>query len=88
MDQDNSSDDADPDATTSISKRYVYTNDVLAVVLLGSLPGIIILGGVQEVALDAIPDTWALSYLVVVTTAAVWTFGGGALQTVMDNLSK
>jgi|APHM01.1.fsa_nt_gi hypothetical protein len=78
----------DSESTTSISKRYVYTNDVLAGILLSSLPVIIILGATQTISLGSVPDTWALSYLVVEITAAVWTFGGGALQTVMDNLSK
>lgn len=81
-------DNNDAGSTTSISRRYVYTNDLLAVILLSSLPGIILLGAIQRLALNAIPETWALAYLVVVTTASVWTFGGGALQTVMDNLSK
>jgi hypothetical protein len=85
--KEDSSDEA-PESTTSISKRYIYTNDILAVILLSSLPVLITAGATRAVALNTLPDTFGLSYLVVVTTAAVWTFGGGALQTVMDNLSK
>jgi len=70
----------EPESTTSVSRRWVYTNDILAGLLLGSLPVLTGLGSTQILALSSIPDSWRLAYLVIVGTAAVWTFGSEALE--------
>jgi len=68
------------ESTTSVSRRWLYTNDLLAGLLLGSLPILTALGSTQILALTSIPNSWRLAYLVVVGTAAVWTFGSEALE--------
>jgi len=68
------------DSTTSVSRRWLYTNDVLAGLLLGSLPILTALGSTGVLALTSIPNSWRLAYLVIVGTAAVWTFGSEALD--------
>jgi len=69
--------DSDPESesTTSVSRRWVYTNDLLAGLLLGSLPILTALGSTQVLALTSIPNSWRVAYLVVAGTAAVWSFG-------------
>ncbi len=71
---------SESESTTSVSRRWLYTNDVLAGLLLGSLPVLTALGSTQILALTSIPNSWRLAYLVVVGTAAVWTFGSEALE--------
>jgi len=68
------------ESTTSVSRRWLYTNDVLAGLLLGSLPVLTALGSTQILALTSIPNSWRVAYLVVVGTAAVWCFGSEALE--------
>jgi len=72
--------ESDPESTTSVSRRWLYTNDVLAGLLLGSLPILTALGSTQVLALTSIPNSWRLAYLVITGTAAVWTFGSEALE--------
>jgi len=72
--------DPESESTTSVSRRWVYTNDLLAGLLLGSLPILTALGSTQVLALTSIPNSWRLAYLVVVGTAAVWCFGSEALE--------
>jgi len=74
--------DSDPESesTTSVSRRWLYTNDVLAGLLLGSLPILTARGSTQILALTSIPNSWRLAYLVIVGTAAVWCFGSEALE--------
>jgi len=68
------------ESTTSVSRRWVFTNDLLAGLLLGSLPILTALGSTQVLALTSIPNSWRVAYLVVVGTAAVWCFGSEALE--------
>jgi len=68
------------ESTTSVSRRWIFTNDLLAGLLLGSLPILTALGSTQVLALTSIPNSWRLAYLVVVGTAAVWSFGAEALE--------
>jgi len=68
------------ESTTSVSRRWVYTNDLLAGLLLGSLPILTALGSTQILALTSVPNSWRVAYLVVVGTAAVWCFGSEALE--------
>jgi len=68
------------ESTTSVSRRWVFTNDLLAGLLLGSLPILTALGSTQVLALTSIPNSWRLAYLVITGTAAVWCFGSEALD--------
>jgi len=72
--------DPESESTTSVSRRWVYTNDLLAGLLLGSLPILTALGSTQVLALTSIPNSWRLAYLVITGTAAVWCFGSEALE--------
>jgi len=80
--ENNPATESDPssESTTSVSRRWIFTNDLLAGLLLGSLPILTALGGTQILALMSIPNSWRLAYLVVVGTAAVWCFGSEALE--------
>jgi len=73
-------DSDEPESTTSVSRRWIYTNDLLAGLLLSSLAILTGFGSTQVLALSSIPDSWRLAYLVIVGTAAVWTFGSEALE--------
>jgi len=70
----------DSESTTSVNRRWIYTNDFLAGLLLASLPVLTALGSAQILALTSIPNSWRLAYLVIVGTAAVWSFGAEALE--------
>jgi len=72
--------DPESESTTSVSRRWIYTNDFLAGLLLGSLPILTALGSTQVLALTSIPNSWRLAYLVITGTAAVWCFGSEALE--------
>jgi len=72
--------DPESESTTSVSRRWIYTNDFLAGLLLGSLPILTALGSTQVLALTSIPNSWRVAYLVIVGTAAVWSFGAEALE--------
>jgi hypothetical protein len=72
--------DTESESTTSVSRRWIYTNDLLAGLLLASLPILTALGSTQILALTSIPNSWRLAYLVIVGTAAVWCFGSEALE--------
>jgi len=72
--------DPESESTTSVSRRWLYTNDLLAGLLLGSLPILTALGSTQVLALTSIPNSWRLAYLVITGTAAVWSFGAEALE--------
>jgi len=72
--------DSESESTTSVSRRWVYTNDLLAGLLLGSLPILTALGSTQILALTSIPNSWRVAYLVIVGTAAIWSFGAEALE--------
>jgi len=77
--------DPEPESTTSVSRRWIYTNDALAGLLLSSLAILTGLGSTQILALSSIPDSWRLAYLAIVGTAAVWTFGSEALEAWRSN---
>jgi len=72
--------DPESESTTSVSRRWLYTNDLLAGLLLGSLPILTALGSTQILALTSIPNSWRVAYLVITGTAAVWCFGSEALE--------
>jgi len=76
----NNNTESESESTTSVSRRWVFTNDILAGLLLASLPILTALGSTQVLALSSIPNSWRLAYLAIVGTAAVWTFGSEALE--------
>jgi len=78
--ENNTATEPESESTTSVSRRWLYTNDLLAGLLLGSLPILTALGSTQILALTSIPNSWRVAYLVVVGTAAVWCFGSEALE--------
>jgi len=78
--ENNTATEPESESTTSVSRRWLYTNDLLAGLLLGSLPILTALGSTQILALTSIPNSWRLAYLVIVGTAAVWSFGAEALD--------
>jgi len=78
--ENNTATEPESESTTSVSRRWLYTNDLLAGLLLGSLPILTALGSTQILALTSIPNSWRLAYLVIVGTAAVWSFGAEALE--------
>jgi len=78
--ENNTATEPDSESTTSVSRRWLYTNDLLAGLLLGSLPILTALGSTQVLALTSIPNSWRLAYLVITGTAAVWCFGSEALE--------
>jgi hypothetical protein len=69
----------DPESTDSVSRRWQYTNDILAGLLLGSLAGLTAVGATSLIGLGQLPDLWVASYLAVSGTAAAWAFGSDAL---------
>jgi len=72
--------ESESESTTSVSRRWLYTNDILAGLLLTSLPILTALGSTQILALTSIPNSWRVAYLVITGTAAVWSFGAEALE--------
>jgi hypothetical protein len=72
-------DSDDPESTSSIAQRWLFTNDLLAFVLLTSLPMLTAMGATQVLALGQVPEAWVLAYLAITGTAAVWAFGADAL---------
>jgi len=78
--ENNTATEPESESTTSVSRRWLYTNDLLAGLLLGSLPILTALGSTQILALTSIPNSWRVAYLVIVGTAAVWSFGAEALE--------
>jgi hypothetical protein len=71
---------SDPESTSSIAQRWVFTNDLLAFILLSSLPMLTAAGATQVLALGQVPEAWVLAYLAITGTAAVWAFGADALE--------
>jgi hypothetical protein len=67
------------ESTDSVSRRYQYTNDILAALLLGSLAGLTAAGATSLIGLGELPDLWAGTYLAICGTAAAWTWGSDAL---------
>jgi len=72
--------ESESESTTSVSRRWIFTNDLLAGLLLGSLPILTALGSTQILSLASIPNSWQVAYLVITGTAAVWCFGSEALE--------
>jgi len=70
--------------TTKVGSRFLLTNDVLAGVLVSSLPLLIYLDALGEITLSAVPDSVVSGYLVAVGIAVVWTFGKDPLVAWME----
>jgi hypothetical protein len=74
--------DDDPESTSSISKRWVFTNDLLAFILLSSLPIVTAAGATQLLALGQVPALWEWTYATAVLVASVWAFGKSSVEAI------
>jgi hypothetical protein len=81
-------DSDDPESTSSISKRWLFTNDLLAFILLSSLPILTALGATQVLALGQIPALYSWTYATAVLVASVWAFGKSSVQAIAALRSK
>jgi hypothetical protein len=88
MDGSDSSTDDDPESTASISQRWIFTNDVLAFILLSSLPILTALGATQVLALGQVPALFAWTYATGILVASVWAFGKSSVEAVSSLRSK
>lgn len=77
------SDDTDA-TTTDVMARFAYTNDIVGVLLLASLPSLIGLAGAGLIDLAAVPQALMITYGVIVGADAVWMFGIDAVKTWTD----
>lgn len=78
---DSDQDDVDADgSTTSTSKRHWLTNDVLAYLLVGTFPAIVILASVDVVDLGAVPGEVLIAWIAFAGTAVVWAYGPEAIE--------
>jgi len=73
-------DDEAVTTTEGKRRRWWATNDVLAALLLGSLPVLIAGGGRGIVTLGSVPASWTATYLGVCGAAAAWVFGSAAVE--------
>lgn len=72
--------------TGLVMKRWLFTNDLLAGVLLVSLPVMIMLFGLDGlITAGNVPELLLISYIVVTGTAAVWAFGVEAVKAWRDS---
>jgi hypothetical protein len=83
-----SDESSDPESTSSISKRWVFTNDLLAFVLLASLPIVTAMGATQLLALAQVPAVWTYTYATAVLVASVWAFGKSSVEAISSLRSK
>jgi len=70
----------DDGETTDVQTRHPYTNDVLAGILVVSLPLVIGLAGAGHLDLTRVPVEVRLAYLTAGGVATVWAFGVAALK--------
>jgi hypothetical protein len=77
--------DPDSESTDSVARRWQYTNDALAGLLLGSLAGLTAIGATSLIGLGELPDLWMAAYLTVAGVAAAWAFGSDALAAWRSN---
>lgn len=66
--------------TTSVDTRWRWTNDILAGILVTSLPLIVGLAGGGVIDLTRVPVEVRLAYLTAGGVASVWAFGPSALK--------
>lgn len=67
-------------STTSIAKRFKWTNDGLAFLLIGAFTIAVILDALGRLTLSNVPNRVLLGWLLMVGTAAVWAFGTDAID--------
>lgn len=83
------SDAADDDATTDSTRtRWRFTNDLLAAILVISVPALATLGAVSDASLGQLPTNLLLTWLLLATVAAAWAFGGRAIEAAAKLRSK
>ena len=87
VDEEDDPDLGDEEMTTTdgTRRRWWATNDVLAAVLLTSLPVLITAGGRGVLTLSAVPASWSATYLAVCGAAAAWSFGAEAIKAWRDS---
>jgi len=66
--------------TKSVDTRWRWTNDILAGVLLVSLPLLVGLAGAGHLDLGRVPVEVRLAYLTAGGVATVWAFGVAAMK--------
>lgn len=64
--------------TTSVKERWVYTNDILAGLLITSLPVLLVLQAINR--LPPLQTQVFAVYATSVSLATVWAFGKGAVM--------
>jgi hypothetical protein len=87
MSMTNNADD-DPESTSSIAQRWIFTNDLLAFILLSSLPIVTAMGATRALALGQIPALYSWTYATAVLVASVWAFGKSSVQAIAALRSK
>jgi hypothetical protein len=72
----------DSDATTDSTRtRWRFTNDLLAAILVISVPALATLDTVSSTAsLGQLPTNLPLTWLLLATIATTWAFGGAAVK--------
>lgn len=66
--------------TKSDDKRWVWLASVISLIILGSLPMVIVAGGLGVLELGAIGAAWFSLYATVVLSATVWLYGEDAYR--------
>lgn len=62
------------------SRRHWLTNDGLAWLLVGSYPPMVVAQSMGVISLERVPSSVLATWMILVGTAAVWTFGRDALE--------
>lgn len=70
----------DADCNTGVYDRWPYTNDLIASVVLVSVPALALAHGFGYLDLGELPSEFLLGYLALVGIAASWTFGRSAVN--------
>ena len=69
------------DATTESTRtRWDFTNDVLAFILVISVPALATLDATTHASLAQLPTNLLLTWLLLATIATAWAFGGAAVK--------
>lgn len=75
----------DSKKTTDTKKRFAATNDILAVLLVGSMVALV---GWHTYIEAEIPLWLAMAFVLSTVTAIVWAFGGGAFEKAADVVTE
>lgn len=72
--------DLDPDCDTGVYQRFPYTNDIIAAIVLVSVPALMLSHAYGYGDLSQLPSEILLGYLSLAGIAASWTFGRSAVD--------